>query len=54
MVDYKELLRKYIAHVVMYEGTDCLGDRRWPEPWSEEEWAALQELPDELREPGGS
>ncbi len=46
MIDYKDLLIKYINHVGMNEGVSFLDRRCWfgDTYFSEEEWAELQEL----------
>ncbi len=46
MIDYRDLLIKYINHVDMNEGVSFLDRRDWfgDTYFSEEEWAELQEL----------
>lgn len=45
MLDYKELLRKYIDHVSTEEGTDFLHDGpNYDLTFTDEEWKELQDL----------
>ena len=59
MIDYRELLQKYIRHVVDQEGVSFIAggyrkkDRAFCEKWDfayfeDEEWAALVELEEGL------
>ncbi len=42
-IDFRALLKKYIAHIVEYEGTDFLDEwcRGHPTLFSDEEWKEL-------------
>lgn len=54
-VDYRFLLKKYINHVAVEEGTTFLNTRSaWPDSpeFTDEEWAALQQLDEESLEMG--
>lgn len=47
MIDYRQLLKKYIAHVGVEEGTTFLDVKEsWPDSpeFTDEEWAKLLEL----------
>ena len=49
MVDYRELLKKYIEHVGDCEGTDFIDEYRFmPRVFSEEEANILWELSNEI------
>lgn len=49
-MDYEDLLRRYIAHVVAEEGADFLGSRDRPGPkFTLDEWHKLHELADRPR-----
>lgn len=43
-MDYKGLLKKYIAHVAFHEGITFLGDGYESEVLTGDEWAELQRL----------
>lgn len=50
-IDYRELLRKYIAHVCEEEGLTFIGSpytNRAPSPFSEEEISELEALDAEI------
>ena len=49
MIDYRELLKKYIDHVGQEEGTFFFGEE-WDQsdPFTEEEWNELKKISDEL------
>lgn len=53
-IDYKELLIKYIGHIVDHEGTDYIDEYKFDGPgcavqFSEEEKAELKQLAVELK-----
>lgn len=43
-MDYRELLKKYIAHVAYYEGIAFLRDMDRDDTFTDEEWAELKNL----------
>lgn len=50
IVNYRELLKKYIGHVAGCEGVSFIGPRYMPNEFTDEEWEELQRLDEELLE----
>lgn len=43
-MNYKQLLIKYMAHVILEEGTDFMSDYRRSKHFTDAEWAELKKI----------